>query len=758
MSQFRIGSRQGLWRRLLGLTLLIMLTFSLASTTGITTAQDSAFLRITGTVFSYRGQPVYLRGSNIGNIGAIGIWQTPNIDDIEPDREDYFKLKEMGGNHFRFGMSLPWYNQDRNKFWRVLDQQVAWAKEAGVWLVPLLFVTEDNCYEGYNNTCKLWTDAAQQERLIAFWVEMARHYRDEPTVIGFDFLNEPTPPGPGWCDTWFTLAQRIRDGVAAINPQALAFIEACADGQFYHRFEGDNIVYEVHFYEPLAATHNEDGSAVYPGSLPDWDGKQVYWSKDAFRGNGDERADIRNRLAINWAKEQNVPIYVGEWGTRSPYQGWETYLTDIASLLNEWHIHWSHYTWRHLPGYWDTFGLGHPLVVQNPATYTMLTWALLGKLGPDDPDPTVAPTMTAVVATATPRWNATLTRVPPTILATVTTMPMTSTWQPSLTPHPRTPEPTQNDEVVVRYSAAKTEATSSTIEFILSVINTGEQAIDLGEISLRYYFKDQGSLGDYAANCEVADIGCERVQLWFGQLAVARDDATHYLEVGFGKGSLGVGEQTGDISLQIHRSSWHDLNQADDYSFNPQQTKLSPSDKVTAYRQGRLIWGSEPGMDPHPRPSPGSVRVLYMANPYHRDASSSVISPEFAILNATGEAIRLSHLKLRYYFTRESTEPIVFTCAWAQVGCDHLTAQIGREAGSGSDYLELGFTDAAGDLEPNTPTGPISVQLRRADWTDFNQADDYSFRPDTEALTTWDRVTLYKDAAQIWGLEPGAAR
>jgi hypothetical protein len=745
----------GRWRVIiLILIVLLWVTGSLIMTP--VSAQSADFLTIRGTLFDLNGQTIYLRGTNISNIGGLGIWQTPNMDGIQSGREDYFKLKEMGGNHVRFGISLPWYNQDRARFWRELDQQVAWAKDAGVWFLPLLFVTEDNCYEGYSNTCDIWTDKSEQDRFIAFWVEMARHYKDEPTVVGFDFLNEPTPPGPRWCETWFDFAQRIRDAVFAVHPRALAFIESCSDGQFSGLLRGSNIVYQVHHYLPLAASHNEDGTAVYPGWLPDWDGKSVYWSKETMRGGGEERADVRHRLAIAWAAEHNVPIYIGEWGTRSPYNGWETYLTDVASLLNEWGTHWAHYSWRHMSGWWDTFPPEGPLVPQNIPTYRMLLWAFRGLLGPGE-----MPTPTPIKPTQLPQPTATTTGIPPTIQATATMRSATATAMPLATATPLQPTRTLevNESLVIRYRARKTSEMSSTIELLVSIANVSSVSVSLEDVTARYYFSDDGALGDYIVRCEMAYISCRRVRAWFGQLPVARDEATHYLEIGFRGVRLVPGTETGPISLQIHRHGWRDFRQSDDFSFDPSRGPLRPWPRIPLYRDGRLIWGVEPQTWIKPTPSVAALRLLYRTQ--HPEADSSVIAPIVEIDNPTGRSISLSRLHIRYYFTRDLpnlTSSLLFQCDWAQVGCHNITVTFGTlsdPSNKADSYLEIGFKDTAGALAPFGKSGPIMLQFHRNDWHNFDQANDWSFNPSAQRdAAMWERVTLYLDNQLIWGIEP----
>ena len=71
-------------------------------------------------------------------------------------------------------------------------------------------------------------------------------------------------------------------------------------------------------------------------------------------------------------------------------------------------------------------------------------------------------------------------------------------------------------------------------------------------------------------------------------------------------------------------------------------------------------------------------------------------------------------------------------------------------------YLELSFTDAAGNLEPGKNTGDIQCRIAKEDWTQFDQSNDYSFDPAKNNYAEWSRVTLYHKGMLVWGVEPGA--
>lgn len=129
------------------------------------------------------------------------------------------------------------------------------------------------------------------------------------------------------------------------------------------------------------------------------------------------------------------------------------------------------------------------------------------------------------------------------------------------------------------------------------------------------------------------------------------------------------------------------------------------------------------------------------------------IKPRLQVVNNTSLAIPLSELKIRYWFTPDGTQTNNFACDYVVLGCANLTSAI-APAGS-SYYLEVGFAASAGNLPPGGNTGNIDVRINKADWSNYNEANDYSYDSSKGTYTAWSNVTLYRNNVLIWGTEPG---
>jgi hypothetical protein len=201
---------------------------------------------------------------------------------------------------------------------------------------------------------------------------------------------------------------------------------------------------------------------------------------------------------------------------------------------------------------------------------------------------TAAPTFTPVPPTAT--------SVPPTATSTVTPLPSpaaTATATPSAT---TTKTPANTVKLNLQYRTNNPEKVTKEIRPEFKLVNTGDSAISLKDITVRYWFTSDNDQPQQFW-CDYAELGCSNLSYNFGKLNDSLKQADSYLEITFGEsvGELAAGSSTGEIKIRFAHQDWSDYNQENDYSFDASKNSFADWKRVTVYRNGKLIWGTEPG-------------------------------------------------------------------------------------------------------------------------------------------------------------------
>ncbi|MCZ8518502.1 MULTISPECIES: glycoside hydrolase family 48 protein [Paenibacillus] len=153
--------------------------------------------------------------------------------------------------------------------------------------------------------------------------------------------------------------------------------------------------------------------------------------------------------------------------------------------------------------------------------------------------------------------------------------------------------------------------------------------------------------------------------------------------------------------------------------------------------------------------STGAVSLQYRAadtNPVDNQ-----FKPHFNLVNKGTSAVPLSSLTIRYWYTADSDQALNFNVDYAVVGSSNVTGKFVKLAAArtGADsYLEVGFGTGAGSIAAGGSSGEIQTRINRANWSNLNESNDYSFDPTKTAFTDWNKVTVYKDGVLIWGVEP----
>ena len=185
------------------------------------------------------------------------------------------------------------------------------------------------------------------------WVTLARHFRNNPLVIGADLHNEPNGPatwGTGNPQTdWRLMAEKAGDAVLAADPHWLVFVEGIQDYQGQYYWNGGNLqgakrypvqlsephqlIYEAHDYGPSVYGQSWFQAKNFPSNMP------AIWNK-------------------NWAylKEQNIaPVLLGEFGGTVGNDVEGKWQSTLVSFLKQHGISYTYWSWN--PDSADTGGI-----------------------------------------------------------------------------------------------------------------------------------------------------------------------------------------------------------------------------------------------------------------------------------------------------------------------------------------------------------------------------------------------------------------
>lgn len=215
----------------------------------------SDFVRAKGhqLVVGAADTPLRLRGVNVTAYDDESASADAVYDGKIYDAVDFQRIKALGFNTVRLNM---WYRTFEEKTapyaykaegWQWLEQTILWAKKAGIYL-NLTMQAPPGGFQGPGSNTGFWSRAEDQARLKALWVEIARRYRNEPTIAAMDILNEPNPPRDA---TWQAYAKEVVAAVRAVDPNHLLIVEQSFAGDVQPFLVPDaNVMYEFHLYDP----------------------------------------------------------------------------------------------------------------------------------------------------------------------------------------------------------------------------------------------------------------------------------------------------------------------------------------------------------------------------------------------------------------------------------------------------------------------------------------------------------------------------
>lgn len=249
-------------------------------------------------------KPPFGRGINLGN--AL---EAPNEGEWGVTLEaDYFRaIKEAGFDSIR--LPVKWSNHAEQSAPYTIDAKffarVDWAVDEALSNGLQVVLNVHHYGEMDENP------DAHRARLVGLWEQIAAHYKDKPTTLAFELLNEPHDKLTA--SKWNDILVEALAAVRKTNPTRMVVVgpvawNAIGELKSLELPESDrNLVVTVHYYGPFAFTH-QGAHWIDPKTRPP--------VGTPWKGTEAECSAITKELdtAAAWGLKHRRPIYLGEFG------------------------------------------------------------------------------------------------------------------------------------------------------------------------------------------------------------------------------------------------------------------------------------------------------------------------------------------------------------------------------------------------------------------------------------------------------------
>jgi aryl-phospho-beta-D-glucosidase BglC (GH1 family) len=245
------------------------------------------------------------RGINLGNM-----FEAPSETAWgNPFKEAYIsQIADLGFQHIR--VPIRWDVADRTQLtppYTVNPQFLARIKS----VVDLAISKRLYVIINLHHHDELFTNpAAAKARFISQWQQIATYFKGYDNQLVFEVLNEPHDAlTPALWNTYF--AEALTE-IRKTNPTRKVLLGTASYGGTTGVRDLDppidpNLVLSVHYYNPFNFTHQ---GADWVGNKDKYIGTQ--WEDLTWERN-QVIADFE--YAIQWAKQKNMPLHVGEFGS-----------------------------------------------------------------------------------------------------------------------------------------------------------------------------------------------------------------------------------------------------------------------------------------------------------------------------------------------------------------------------------------------------------------------------------------------------------
>lgn len=254
----------------------------------------------------------------IGPDATADFWQAFRTNYITKADIDF--IAQQGANTIRLPFNYKLFTDEdymgqtgQKRPFIIFDRVVEWCKANGLYLILDMHdcpgsQTGDNIDDGYGYPW-LFESERSQQLFCSIWRQIARHYKNEPTILGYELMNEPIAHYFENKDSLYTLLQplykRAVKAIRAVDPNHVILLGGAHWNSFFYMFDDwtfdNNIMYTCHRYGGPA-------------------------TKDAIQSY------------IDFRDQTQLPMYMGEFGHNT--MEWQAQFVEVLKQNNIGYTFW----------------------------------------------------------------------------------------------------------------------------------------------------------------------------------------------------------------------------------------------------------------------------------------------------------------------------------------------------------------------------------------------------------------------------------
>ncbi|MDH4138296.1 MAG: glycoside hydrolase family 5 protein, partial [Anaerolineae bacterium] len=187
--------------------------------------------------------------------------------------DDLRFIKSLGCNVVRIALNYRHFESDERPFeykpqgFSLLDKVIGWARAQQLYVILDLHAVQGWQNPGWHSDnpgqqAHFWGQKVFEDRALALWEELARRYRNESFVAGYNVMNEPNTNDVEWLNHFY---RHVTAAIRAVDPDHILFLEGNRDSQQFDHLDppfDDNTIYSSHYYFVPSI---DDGE--YPGTF-----------------------------------------------------------------------------------------------------------------------------------------------------------------------------------------------------------------------------------------------------------------------------------------------------------------------------------------------------------------------------------------------------------------------------------------------------------------------------------------------------------